>query len=325
MTGTQLDSAAIEARSLAVGRWANLFMGVSGILASFASGSDALLVDGLYSGVNFASAIIAGRVSQSLRRPADSRYPFGYDAYEPLYIKYRALVLLGVMVFAVLGSVSKIVAYAGGRQVPELVFGPILVYMVAMLAICFALAIWHRHNWYRSGQRSELLKAESQAAIVDAAISAGAGGGLFGATLLHGTPLGGLVPVSDSLVVLTVCAFIVHKPVRMFLQSLGQVAGEAADFEIRDRAIAVTQESLIGRPWKLLDVAVTQLGRTCLIVPYLAPDEPVAAHQVDELRRVLARAYHAEFGEAKSEVIVTAEKPFQEHATDTTEPARSRT
>ena len=46
-----------EKRSLATGMWANLFMGAAGITAAQLSNSDALMVDGLYSGVNFISAI----------------------------------------------------------------------------------------------------------------------------------------------------------------------------------------------------------------------------------------------------------------------------
>jgi divalent metal cation (Fe/Co/Zn/Cd) transporter len=55
-----------ERRSLATGMWANLLMGAAGITAAQLSNSDALMVDGLYSGVNFCSAIIAGRVATSL-------------------------------------------------------------------------------------------------------------------------------------------------------------------------------------------------------------------------------------------------------------------
>ena len=54
---------AIERRSLHVGKWGNLLMGVAGVVASFLSNSDALLVDGLYSGVNFVSAIIAAKIA----------------------------------------------------------------------------------------------------------------------------------------------------------------------------------------------------------------------------------------------------------------------
>ncbi len=86
-TDAKNRDAVVERQSLQVGMGANLFMAVAGVVAAYASRSDALLVDGLYSGVNFVSAIIAARISASILRPADRMYPFGYDAYEALYVK----------------------------------------------------------------------------------------------------------------------------------------------------------------------------------------------------------------------------------------------
>ena len=45
-----------EGQSLETGKWGNLLMAVAGVVAAFLSHSDALLVDGLYSGVKFLSA-----------------------------------------------------------------------------------------------------------------------------------------------------------------------------------------------------------------------------------------------------------------------------
>jgi len=303
--------AAIERRSLSIGKWANLLMAGLGIAAAYASHSDALLVDGLYSGVNFVSAIIAGRISVSILRPADRRYPFGYDAYEALYVKYRSLVLLGVMAFAAFGAVAKIIAYARGQQVPELVFGPILVYVVWMVVICFGLAWWYHRSWQQSGRRSELLKTESRAAVVDGAISAGAGAGLLSAALLRGTALEFIVPISDSIMVLIMCACILGEPIRMFLGSLREVAGGAAGAGITQEVLACTQELLQGRPFVVLEVAVTKMGRSYFVLPYLKPEKPIAAEKIDALRHELELAYADLLGETKTEIIITAEAPYK--------------
>jgi predicted Co/Zn/Cd cation transporter (cation efflux family) len=62
-TASRATHESIEERSLRLGTWANLLMAGAGVGAAYASHSDALLVDGLYSGVNFLSAIIAARIS----------------------------------------------------------------------------------------------------------------------------------------------------------------------------------------------------------------------------------------------------------------------
>ena len=51
----------IEKRSLGPARWANLFMGAAGITAALASNANALMLDGLFSGVNFVAAVVAAR------------------------------------------------------------------------------------------------------------------------------------------------------------------------------------------------------------------------------------------------------------------------
>lgn len=301
----------IESESLEAGKWANLLMALAGVAAAFASHSDALLVDGLYSGVNFVSAIVAARISVAVARPADRGYPFGYDAYEALYVTFRSLVLLGVMAFAVFSALGKITTYATGGEVPELVFGPILVYSIVMVTICLALGAWHYHNWRRSGGRSEILKTESRAAVVDAVISGGAGGGLLAASLLRGTGLGFIVPVADSVVVLVMCAFIVRQPAMMFLGALREVAGAAAEPAAVERVRSRVRELLRDRPYDLLEVAVTKMGRTHFTVAYVKPDAPVDGNAADALWKELDAALRELLGQAKTEIVIAAGPPYE--------------
>ena len=304
------DNIAIAERSsLRMGKGGNLLMAAAGIAAAYASHSDALLVDGLYSGVNFVSAIIAGRVSLVILRPADRHYPFGYDAYEALYVKYRSLVLLGILTYAALGAVSKIITYATGGSVPQLVFGPILVYSVAMVAICFGLAAWHRYNWIRTGRRSELLQTETRAALVDGVISVGAGAGLLSASLLEETPLAFLVPVSDAIIVLILCACVIRKPLQMFLAALREVAGASADEATRAIFRQQVEAVLTGQPMTLLELAVTKLGRTHFVVAYVKPDTSVSGEEADALRAALEQACVQAIPDTKTELVIAATAP----------------
>ena len=59
MPATAAQNLETERKALVIGKWANLFMAVAGLVTAWASRSDAMLVDGLYSAVNFISAIAA--------------------------------------------------------------------------------------------------------------------------------------------------------------------------------------------------------------------------------------------------------------------------
>lgn len=306
-----LTPLAIEQQSLQLGKWTNLVMGVAGISAAYASHSDALLVDGVYSGVNFFSAIIAARIGQSIQSPPDARYPFGYEAYEAIYVKYRALVLIGIISFAVFGAISKIVTYASGGEVPELNFGPIIFYMVAMVVLCFGLAAWHYWNWQRTGSQSALLITEAKAAVVDGIISAGAGGGLVGSALLKGTALDFLVPVSDSIIVIAMCTFIIGQPLRIFLDALHEIAGGTAPDDVCEKARSLVDEAANGQSVEVLAVSTTKLGRTYFVIAYLKPKLAVSAEDIDTFRDKLTTSCQEAIGLVKTEVIVTAEAPYE--------------
>ena len=310
MSNESQSPEAIERQSLQVGKWGNLLMAVAGVVASFLSRSDALLVDGLYSGVNFVSAIIAAKITTTVAQPPDRRYPFGYDAYEALYVTFRSLVLLGIMAFACFGAVGKIIAYASGKEIPELQFGPILVYAVAMVAICLVLAAWHRFNWRRSGERSEILSTESRAAVVDAVISGGVGGGFLASMLLAGTVLNFIVPVSDSIIVLVMCVVIAGQPVTMFLGALRQVAGASLEPTTVDTVRERLQEILKDQPFELLDVAVTKMGRSYFVVCYVKPDAAVDGEAADKLWQQLNIGIQQLLGQAKMELIIAAQPPY---------------
>lgn len=300
----------IETRALVVGQWASLFMALAGVCAAVLSRSDALLVDGLYSGVNFVAALIAARVARAVQRPADHRYPFGYDAYESLYVSFRSLVLIGILVFALFSSGEKIVVYLSGGEVPALIMGPILVYTVAMVAICSGLA-WQFHRaWLHSGRCSALLRAEMRAALVDGALSAGAGTALLLTPLLVGTPGEVLIPIADALIVLILQLVMLPQPLRMFRTAFREVAGAAAAPESLAIARACADEALHGRPFKFLDIAATKLGRTHFVVLYVAPEIPVLGETLDQLREALS-AVHARSGApVRCEVVATASPPF---------------
>jgi predicted Co/Zn/Cd cation transporter (cation efflux family) len=303
------DDQFYERRSLGVGKWANLLMGVLGVTAAMLSNSDALMVDGLYSAVNFVSAIIAGRIALSVTKGADRRRPFGYDANESIYITFRSLVLIGILVLAFLIALDKIITYAGGGEVPELNFGPIVFYTLTVVTICFFLAAWHQVHWKKTGGRSDILRTERTASVVDGILSTGAGGALVAVTFLRGTPLEFIVPISDAVVVVVLAALMAGEPVRMLVGAVREIAGESVAEEtvsgVRKKIRAALPQACT-----LLQVAVTKLGRSYFVVAYIRPEGAVKAQEMDSLRRELQEEYRSLLEPVKSEVVFTAHPPF---------------
>lgn len=305
------DDQFYEQRSLRVGIWINLLMGSTGVLFSFLSNSDALLVDGLFSFINFGSTIIAGRISQTLARKADPEYPFGYDANETIYIMFRSLAIVGMLAFAFINAVDKVGTYLLGGSVPELHFTPILIYTIMMVVLCFGLAYWHHLNWRATGSRSNVLKTESTASVVDGLLSSGAGAALMMVTFLRGTALEGIIPISDAIVVMLLTAIMIFRPGKIMVDAVREMAGRSED----DATVARVRQKLDGilsaSEFRLLAVSVTKLGRHHFVVAYIDGGEHACTGQrMDQMRRLIRDGCSEVLDPVKTEIVYTAREPW---------------
>ena len=294
-----------EKRSFIIARWANLIMGIAGVATAWLSHADALLVDGLYSGVNFLSSLVAARVGESVMRPLSKDRPFGHYVNEAIYISFRSMILLGILMFATVSAISKILAYISGNEVPELSFGIIVVYSIAMVVICLGLAYTHHRNWLKTHKRSDILKTETKAAIIDGVLSMGLGVAYALAPLMRGTSLKFLLPVTDSIVVLVLVIIIIKQPVKLFQDSLAEIAGKGAHPSIVAAIQEAVEESANSAEYQIVDIAASKMGRFYLAIVYLNPSYPVSAHTVDQLNIAIKEACVKRIGLIEIEVVLT--------------------
>ena len=286
-------------------------MAVAGVGVHLVSGSYALLLDGLYSAVMVGSGLVAARISRNVVRPPDRAYPYGYDGQEALYVLFRSLLLMGVLSFAAISALSTVIDYAYGVAVSSVRLGPVAWYSIAMVASCWGLAWRHHHDWCRTGRHSQILLTEAKAARLDGLISGLTGLALLAAPLLQGTMLSGLIPVTDSLLVLVVSLLVVREPLQGFMTALGQAAGASAESDLIRSTRLALEDLLAGLSCWLLDLTVYQVGRTAFVVVYLNPSQPMDGGAIDLIRdRIQERCQSLLACPVRTDVILTATPPF---------------
>lgn len=296
----------VEQRALIVSMVGTFVMGVAGVGAAVLSNSQAILLDGLFSFVGFIAAAVALRVIRQVQRNPDRVRPFGYGADESLFTTFRALSLLGVVLFAILNAIGSIVGYLSGTAPPPLNPEPIVVYLGAILAICFTLWLFHRRAWVKGGKRSEILRLEANAAAFDGAVTAAAGVGLLMITAFDEGPLAAIAPVGDSVIVLLLCSMAAVRYLSDFRAGLAELAGvaaPAAQYDVVKRAIEAPLAAWGGR---LVDMAVLKTGRTYTIVIFVDPGRPVTAEAVDALSAECTTALGDRLGPARIIAVVSA-------------------
>jgi predicted Co/Zn/Cd cation transporter (cation efflux family) len=305
-----MPSQTSEQGSLHLGIWVSLTIAVLGLVAYAFSGSDAVLLDGLYAGVMAGTSLVAARVGANVKRPPDRGWPFGYEGQEALYVLLRSLLLIGILSFALLAALQEILAYLQG-QIPEAVeLGPVGWYGLLGGLSCGALA-WVQHRaWIAGGRCSELLRTESRAALLDTAITGITGAALMAAPWLTATPLAPLVPISDALLVVVLALVVIAEPIQRFAGALRETAGAACDPALIRSTRQQVQELLRGASAALLDLSVVKLGRISFVVAYLDPGQPVDGAWLDNLRDQLDHCCGELLGPVRTELVITHRAPF---------------
>lgn len=299
-------------RALFMGKVANGVMCFAGIIAAFLSGADAFFIDGLYSGVNFVAAFIASHIGLAVAKPRDQRYPFGYDAYESLYVTFRSLILLGILVFALFMALEKVAVFLKGGVLSPILMGPVLVYSLSMVLLCFALSAVYRTYYVKSGRQNEILLTESKASMIDGVVSAGAGAGFFGISMLKGSTFENIIPISDAIIMIIMIILIAPQPFKMFLAALNQVAGRRASLELHNDYINLLKPILLQEGFQLVELVISKLGRSDFLVFYVDCGEAVEASRIDKLRHRLSDGAIAKNIFSRVEVVLTGEPRLSE-------------
>lgn len=279
----------LESRSLLAAMWGNCFMGAAGILAAVLSNSTAIMMDGLFSLIGFSAAFLGRKIGHRVDAGPDRIRPMGYAADEAIFSTFRALSLIGLVLFAAASAGMSIYRYAHGAEMPVLNFGLMFVYFVGIGIICFLLWALHLYTWSRTGKVSEILRMEAKAALLDGVITAAAGVGLGAVYFFRDGVLAPIAPVGDSIVVLVLCVTVIEQYRRNFLSGLGELAGVTATPKSITAARRAIRPSVAHYGGIVTDMSVVKLGRTHLVTVYYNPQKSVKVQFIDQLNLQMIR------------------------------------
>jgi predicted Co/Zn/Cd cation transporter (cation efflux family) len=295
--------AGIEQRALWIGAWSGLAMGALGFVFGTLTGSEAILLDGVFSLVGFAIALATIRVARVIHQPADSSFQFGYSGFEPLITMGKGIVIGFVAAFALASSVGAILA--GGRAVQA---GYAALYAAIATGGCGVVAVVLRSAARRTG--SALLELDVRNWIIDCVLSAAVGVAFLVAFLVQGTSLAWVGPYVDPGLVVILVVFVAPMPVRVAWQGFRELMGGAPDPAIQDKI-----RDLLAREFATLTgveprVRMLKAGRLIYLQVYLLVpvDTPIGGITLlDEVRGSIHAALSPEFPDLKLDVIFTGE------------------
>ena len=281
---TSKSSQQIEQKVLIIGILGQAIMVALGVWVSVVSNSHALLVDATYAGVMMCSIVIGLWITRNVSRPRDRSYPYGYSGQEAVYVMFRCLILLGVLSSGIYGAINTIWSFIDGDIPDQLVLGPVLFYSLTCAVICALLWCVYRFAWVKNGRQSMILCNEMSNAVADGSYTVTVGVALQISPLILLTPFSGVAPIFDSILVVVTCFVMGYEPLKTFLKTLWQITGGTSELSSNLSLKSPIAAACLNYNLPLIDLLVTELGRSTCIVAYSCPGEAILASQVDQAR-----------------------------------------
>ncbi len=275
-----------------------LFMAALGIAFGLLTRSDVIMLDGFFSLVGFAMAVVTMRVAWLVQQPPDEHFHFGYAQFEPFLNTVKGLLMLGVSGFAVAGAVDAMVH--GGR---DLNAGLAVVYAIVALAGCLVVAVVQRRAARSTG--SPLLDVDARNWLIDGVLSGVVAGVFLVALVLGGTGWASVVPYIDPVLVIVVVLAIIPVPLTIIRDGAREILGFAPPAAVQEDVRRRVQAAVDDVPVEALHVSMMKIGRAFYVLNQIVVSPEFRPGRVSELDAVRKRIAAAMGGFEPTPIIDT--------------------
>ena len=258
-----------------------LLIGCFGLIFSYITASDAILLDGLYNLAYFIASLLTVRVANLIQKGSSDAFHFGYAYFEPLINGAKGALVLGVTIMAFIESVQAI--NSGGSVISA---GPAVLYGSIATTACWILA-WITRNGALN-TKSPLVQADAENWMVNAAISSAVFLAFVCVYFLENTRFETFSPYIDPALVILIVFVSISVPVKMAWTSVMELLNRAPARHVVTQTRNILESSLPFESVETLHLRITQAGRTRMILAHviLPKDFPVGTlAKLDEIRK----------------------------------------
>jgi len=294
----------IEISALKIGVIVNLLMAIAGWVAFSITGSEALLLDGNFS---FISAIttVGAIVIIHKKHTRTPVFPYGRYFYESFFTLSKGILILGVIIAAVMQNVIKIIAFLEGEPLERLKTGPILIYMLLMLILCFGLAyLYHRKN-KQIHFKSSILSVETKASKIDGYMTIAIGLALVLTTLVpESSKLAFLLYIGDAIIVILMALFLLTTPFQVIKEGFIELGGGSIQDQDAKTEIEELVNNLVPKVLSVENCHISKTGSSHLILIYAKSNQDeVSVSKVKNYRDEILKKIEIKYPNSEVEIV----------------------
>ncbi|WP_339671184.1 cation diffusion facilitator family transporter [Dasania marina] len=268
-----------EQKALLVSLYGVTFFIVLALGFAVFTNSGAILFDGIYSLIAFATTLVTLKVAKLAEKPDDELFHFGYTSLEPTLNLFKSLIIIVACVYAGVEALMRL--RTGGTSAE---YGWAVVYGVLSTVGCFVVSYFLK----KMGRdiRSGLLAVEAKTWFVDGLFSLSVLLGFIVAWVINQTAYADLAPYVDPLLLVILVVLALPIPGRILLDSLREVILMAPPAKVVNEIEAKLFELLGHIPHQLIELRVTKRGRNTYVMVHFVVTEDFKINSIKELDQI---------------------------------------
>ena len=272
-------SASTEQGTLKFSIALTVLLGMLGVASGLATGSQAIIFDGMFSFVDVLPTIVSLLVVKLIARGTSQRFQFGYWHLEPLVGVLRDSILAVACIYAAVDAVNSL--FSGGHEVE---YGLAAWWAAILCAIGLSMTLVLRGR--AKALQSPMLELDARSWAVSTVLSLALLIGFIFAAALAGSPWEGWIPYLDAIALLCMALIMLPVPLMGLWRSISDVLQVAPD-ELDSRVRAVMD--LLVKERQFLDytsyIAKVGRGRFVEIHVLVSPESRIDIETADAIRR----------------------------------------
>ena len=262
-------------------------LGLLGVASGLATGSQAIIFDGMYSFVDVVPTVVSLIVVKLIAQGSSHRFQYGYWHLEPLVAVLRDSILAVACIYAAIDAIGTLAS--GGNEVS---FGLASTWAGVLCLIGLAMTLYLRRR--ARALQSAMLELDARSWMVSAFLSLALLIGFGVAAALKGTALEGWIPFLDAIALLGMALIMLPMPLLGLGRSMRDVLQLAPD-EL-DRQVRTVMESVVKeRAFVDYSSYLAKVGRARFVEIHVlvAPESHIDTAAADAIRRDIANRLNA--------------------------------
>jgi len=300
------DKLALERKALIISVIGALVMAGLGIGFSLITGSNAILLDGIFSLIGFAAGLVALRVSRLVQQPDDIHYQFGYGSFEAFFNLLKGITIAIISVFALTDAVNAILG--GGRPIQADIA---LLYAVLVGIACFVVALYLRSAAKKT--QSPLVELDAKNWIIDGFLTVAVLIAFASTMLIEDSDYAWMADYADPVIVATLVVLIIPVPYITIRDNIKQLLLSAPDQKMQESVHELLAPELEKIDKQDYLVRMTKVGRYLYMQIYFHISPESVSNDVtsqDAIRQRISDKLASEFINASVDIIFTLEKKW---------------